>query len=163
MDDVTPLAYICRYLHLVAMAFGVTGTTIANLIVHCEREPYLSWVRLRPGVWLPPSLLPLLTRLMSGGVVVLALTGVALGYLRSSGELNLKFLTVKLFLVTFVFLNGMHIVLHLEPRLEQSRPVNPDGPEHSAFRHLMARLRTHSKLSFVSWYLIAALSLYVRR
>src|SRR4030042_973872 len=52
------LILILRFVHLVTMAWGVAGTTVANLMLRFEREPWLSLLRLRRGPWLPSPLFP---------------------------------------------------------------------------------------------------------
>jgi hypothetical protein len=58
MNAAPSLTDAFRYPHFIAMALGVAGSPIASLLVYCEREPYLSWVRLQAGPWLPTSLFP---------------------------------------------------------------------------------------------------------
>lgn len=152
-----------RYIHLVTMAWGVAGTTVANLMIRFEREPWLSFLQLRQGPWLPSTLFPRLTRLISLSVILLALSGAALGYLRGGEALDFKVLTVKLILVAVVFLNGMHLVITLEPELEKAAPAQPGEAETPQFQKLMARVRSHGLISLAGWYLIVALSLFVQR
>ena len=109
MNAAPSLTDAFRYPHFIAMAVGVAGSPIASLLVYGEREPYLSWVRLQAGPWLPASLFPRLTRLMSAGVFILVLSGVSIGYLRGGQALRLKILVAKWLLVAFVFLNAMHL------------------------------------------------------
>ncbi len=157
------LALILRFIHLVTMAWGVAGTTVANLMLRFEREPWLSFLRLRRGPWLPSTLFPRLTRLITLSVVLLALSGISLGYLRGGEALNLKVLTIKLILVAVIFINGVHLALSLEPQLEHAAPADPSQADSPAFRTLMARVRLHGLISLLGWYAIVALSVFVPR
>jgi len=157
------LILILRFVHLVTMAWGVAGTTVANLMLRFEREPWLSLLRLRRGPWLPSTLFPRLTRLITLSVILLALSGIGLGYLRGGEALDLKVLTVKLIIVAAIFVNGIHLALSLEPQLEHAAPSQPSERESPAFTRLMARVRLHGLLSLVGWYAIVALSVFVPR
>jgi hypothetical protein len=152
-----------RYVHLLAMACGVAGSTIANLMLTFDREPWLAFAGLRPGPWLPPSALPRLTRLMGPSVLVLAASGAAMGYLRGGGTLDVKLLTIKLLVVAFIFLNGMHLTLRLEPALAKAQDANPHADNDPVLLRLVGRLRWHCLVSLAGWYTITALSLYVVR
>jgi hypothetical protein len=145
------------------MAWGVAGTTVANLMLRFERAPWLTVLRLRSGPWLPSTLFPRLTRLISLSVVLLAGSGVALGYLQGGDRLNLPILVVKLALVAIIFVNGVHLAIELEPALERAAPSAPEKADSPDFRRLMGRVRLHGLISLVGWYLIVALSLFVKR
>jgi hypothetical protein len=151
------------YVHLVTMAWGVAGTTIANLMIRFEHEPWFSFLRIQQGPWLPSTLFPRLTRLITLSVILLGLSGIGLAYLRGGETLDLKVFTIKLILVGIVFVNGIELALKLEPELEKTVPANPGEPETPEFQRLMARVRLHGLISLTGWYLIVALSLFVRR
>jgi hypothetical protein len=150
------------FVHLVAISWGVAGSTLDNVFVNLEREPWMSLLGIKRGPWLTGQVFPWLSRLITAGVALAGLSGVAMVYLAGGGELNLKILTVKLILFAILFVNGMYLTLRLEPEMEHVTPAGSGTREMEAFQGVMGRVRTHSLISLVGWYVIVALSIFIR-
>ena len=150
------------FVHLVAISWGVAGSTLDNVFVNLEREPWTSLLGIKRGPWLTGPVFPWLSRLITAGVALAGLSGIAMVYLAGGQELNLKILTVKLLLFAILFVNGMYLTLRLEPEMEHVTPAGSSAMQTEAFQDVMSRVRTHSLISLVGWYAIVALSIFIR-
>jgi sulfite exporter TauE/SafE len=148
-----------RFLHLVFLSWGVAGTTIANLSLRLEREPWLSLFRLEKGPWLPSILFPRLTRLVSLGLLGLILSGIGLT-VWGDASLNWWILTLKHVVVAILIVDGLHLALRLEPKLVDMAKT-PEDMERPEFEETMRKVKVAGLISLFSWYFITALSVFL--
>jgi len=144
------LEIMIRIFHLIGLCWGVGGATLGLLLmVISERNP-----ELKPHV---AKILPINTRLVMSGIIVLGISGVALqlviggNYYAEHWILGLKHIVAAILLII-----GILLAAKIVPKMQKLAPK--DGPPTEEFLKTKKLVMIAGITNTILWYVIVILS-----
>lgn len=139
-----------NFLHIIFIAFGVGGATIASLIMaKAEKAP-----ELMPAAM---NFANSISKLIWIGFFGLVATGITMAYLGAGkGHYDTTILAIKSAVIVIILICGIVINLKLMPKMKRLAP-KPGTMPAADFLKTKARLKLTAMLSLVMWYAVVLL------
>lgn len=131
--------------HLFGFAIGVGGATVTDIFFFKFLRDY----RISKS---EADFMRTLSRIMWGGVILLALSGIGLFLLDPTRLLaSAKFIS-KMTVVAVLVANGTFLHFFISPKLRRIAYMPADHPKRNEFRNFRQRAFVSGGISIVSWY-----------
>ena len=141
---------IIRYIHLIAMAFGLGGATVAMILSRmAEKNPELAPIIMK--------VIQSVSKLIWLGLILLILSGFAFSFVGSSSSSSPQIFNLKMITVAILLINGLLMNFVLNPRFQELVPRGGEKPS-PEFLKVKKYLKISGLLSFVFWYVLVALA-----
>ena len=143
------LLEIFRFLHLVGLAFGLGGATIAAVISRkAEKDKELGKVVMK--------LMPSISKVIWLGLILLIISGGGLSiYVKWPIDKNI--LLLKHVLVAWLFVIGIFI----GSRVKKIAKLEEKGKPSAEFLRIMKQIKIFSIINLILWYLTTILAVFV--
>ena len=139
---------VLRYIHLISMAFGVGGSTLAMIISRkIDKNPEIAPIIM--------ELIKPVSKLIRLGLILLILSGLGFMVLGSKGYIYQPFFLAKMLTVSIISINAILMKFVLNPKLRKliKKSGSKSSPE---LLKVKKYIKLSNIISLVAWYLVVA-------
>ena len=137
-----------QFVHFVGLVLGAGGATVATLInMKAEKDQQLA-----PAIM---KIMPSISKLIWAGIILLAVSGIALSRL-VPWPINYTIFSVKIFFVALLVINGVVMSAYLIKKMARLAPKNEAPSKEFLKTKKMTKIAGITGL--VLWYVIIGLS-----
>jgi uncharacterized membrane protein len=145
------LLEIFNLLHLIGLAFGLGGATIAAIIsTKAEKDKELAGAQMK--------LMPSISKLIMLGLLLLIISGIALPFY-IKWPLDKQLLIIKHVLVVWIIIIGIFIGRRFK-KMSRISPVGKEKPK-AEFLRAKKQVKILSIINLILWYAVTIMSAFV--